>query len=43
MKRVFAIDVLACPRCGGRTRVLSIPPLAPRPDKPLEDALATSD
>jgi hypothetical protein len=26
LKRVFAIDVLACPRCGGRTRVLSVPP-----------------
>ena len=23
---MFAIDVLACPRCGGRTRVLSVPP-----------------
>jgi len=26
LKRVFAIDVLACPRCGARTRVLSVPP-----------------
>ncbi len=64
LKRVFAIDVLACPRCGGRTRVLSVPPppdaaraileclglesrapppLAPRPDELLEDALATGN
>jgi hypothetical protein len=26
LKRVFAVDVLACPRCGARTRVLSVPP-----------------
>jgi hypothetical protein len=26
LKRVFAIDVLECPRCGGRTRVLSDSP-----------------
>ncbi len=26
LQRVFAIDVLACPRRGGRTRVLSVPP-----------------
>ena len=64
LKRVFAIDVLACPRCGGRTRVLSVPPppdaaraileclglesrapppLAPRLDELLEDALATGN
>jgi hypothetical protein len=23
LQRVFAIDVLACPRCGARTRVIS--------------------
>jgi hypothetical protein len=23
LRRVFAIDVLACPRCGGRLRLLS--------------------
>ena len=24
MHRVFALDVLACPRCGGRLRVIAI-------------------
>jgi uncharacterized protein YbaR (Trm112 family) len=23
MRRVFALDVLACPRCGGRLRVIA--------------------
>jgi hypothetical protein len=30
MKRVFAIDVLLCNRCGGRRRVVAVYPSAPR-------------
>ena len=32
LRRVFAVDVLACPRCGGRMRLLSVihPPDATR-------------
>jgi hypothetical protein len=29
MKRVFEIDVLLCPRCGGRRRIVSVYPGGP--------------
>jgi len=31
MRRVFALDVLAYPRCGGRRRVLALLQTNPRP------------
>jgi len=30
MRRVFEVDVLLCPRCGGRRRIVAVYPGGPR-------------
>ena len=42
MRRVFAVDVLLCPRCGGRRRIVAVYSGGPRL-RELLDRLGLSD
>ena len=42
MKRVFEIDVLLCPRCGGRRRIVAVYPGGQRL-RDLRDRLGLSE
>jgi len=42
MRRVFEVDVLLCPRCGGRRRIVAVYPGGPRL-RELLDRLGLSD